>query len=53
MMGHALSDKVGETRRLSSCLSCQGIRQNVPYGENRLPVCSDWLQNGEGPSAQK
>lgn len=34
-------------------VSCQRMRQNVPSSKNRLPVCSDWLQNGEGPSAQK
>lgn len=51
--GQALSGKMGESRRLFLCLSCQGIRQNVPCNENRLPACSDWLQNGEGPSAQQ
>lgn len=44
-MGQALSGKMRESRRLSLCFSCQGIRQNVPYSEIRLPACSDWLVN--------
>lgn len=42
-VGQALSGKMRGSRRLSLALSCQGIRQNVPYGENRLPACSNRL----------
>ena len=40
-VGQALSGKMRGSSRLCLALSCQSIRQNVPYGENRLPACSN------------